>query len=277
MAINAFAAAANKARAANEERYKQGMSLWDQIIQRYQPGGAFGAGAMASYERGKTKAVGAGMQQLVSSGLANTTVAATIGKKYEEEVGTPFRTQLEDMRMGRLSEAQSGKAGFIERREDVGPDPNLAMRSGMQEGYGQSSGDNFTLPGFNEGWMSSRSPFSGGTSGSPSSAGGSGGGTRAGGGYDPAAGRTLDIGRVKFAGEGFGPSGTGGEAKDGWAAAMRKQYSEFAGKGGFEAMLRGSRKDFATWEGHLAKERGTATKPTTSYASKGGGFGGRGF
>ncbi len=134
---SAFAQASQQARKANEQRYTQGMGLWDEIIQRYQPGGGFGAGAMASYERGKTKAVGAGMQQLVSSGLANTTVAATIGKKYEEEVGTPFKLQLQDVQSQRLTEAQAGKAGFIERRSDVGPDPGLVAGLGQQAGYAQ--------------------------------------------------------------------------------------------------------------------------------------------
>ncbi|KKM72157.1 hypothetical protein LCGC14_1423390 [marine sediment metagenome] len=231
---NAFTAAAAKATAANEERYSQGMGLWDEIIKRYQPGGGYGTGALASYERGKTGAVGAGMQQLVSSGLANTTVAATIGKKYEEEVGTPFKLQLQDVQSQRLSEAQAGKAGFIERRTDAYPDPGLAASLGSQVGYaqGMEAGgyggmqDNYTLPGFKEGWMSSSSPFGGGTSRSPSPTGSSGGGTitgkpgatRAGGGYDPGAGRTLDIGRITYQGEAsrageFSPTGTGGEAK----------------------------------------------------------------
>ena len=187
MATNAFAAAATKARAANEERYKQGMSLWDQIIQRYQPGGGFGAGAEASYERGKTQAIGAGMQQLVSSGLANTTVAATMGKKYEEEVGTPFRAQLEDMRMGRLSGAQEGKAGFIERREDVGPSGQLAMQSGYQAGMAQGAqarGDKGPSPwdedflgggwGVSTPWGKNYTPRS--SSGSTGVSGGGGGG-----------------------------------------------------------------------------------------------------
>lgn len=132
-----FGEAANRARRANEERYAQGLGLWDEIIQRYQPGGGFGAGAIASYERSKTRALGAGMQQLVSSGLANTTVAATIGKKYEEEVGTPFKLQLQDVQSQRLSEAQTGKAGFVERRTDQGPDPGLVARLGQQVGQAQ--------------------------------------------------------------------------------------------------------------------------------------------
>ena len=145
---NAFIQAAARANAANEKRYQQGMGIWDQIIKRYEPGGAFGKGALAEYERGKTRAMSSGMQSLVSSGLANTTVAATMDKKYEEEVGSPFRLQLEDMRMDRLTQAQMGQTDFISARQDVGPDPSMAYQAGSSQGYAQTSepvvyGDSF--------------------------------------------------------------------------------------------------------------------------------------
>ena len=284
---NAFTAAAAKATAANEERYSQGMGLWDEIIKRYQPGGGYGAGALASYERGKTGAVGAGMQQLVSSGLANTTVAATIGKKYEEEVGTPFKLQLQDVQSQRLSEAQAGKAGFIERRTDAYPDPGLAASLGSQVGYaqGMQAGgyggmqDNYTLPGFKEDWMSSKSSFGGG-------GGGGGGGTitgkpgatRAGGAYDPGAGRTLDINRITYQGEAsrageFSPTGTGGEAK-----APGPQYEGDVWWKQRAAGFGEGHEGYKKWEASLNKQAKAPSKVgTTSYAAKGGGFGGRGF
>ncbi len=307
-----FSEAANRARRANEERYAQGLSLWDEIIQRYQPGGAFGAGAMASYERGKTKAVGAGMQQLVSAGLANTTVAATIGKKYEEEVGTSFRTQLADIEMGRLSEAQAGKAGFVERREDVGPDPNVVARAGQQAGYAQGAQTggsglvrNQPFPesaGIAEqfAWQISRGGGGGGGGYSPGRGGGRGGG-----GYDPGAGRTLDIGRITYQGEAsrageFAPTGTGGEGGQFDADKIRKQFPEFAGEVGFEGMLRsaaaGDPSRINAWMGEIGtsgtgswarqKERyrqkqaaggGNAPKPGswTSLSGAGGAGGGR--
>jgi len=205
---SALQAAADKARAANEKRYGEGLDLWDQIIQRYQPGQGFGAGAMASYERAKTKAVGSGMQQLVSAGLANTTVAAGIGKKYEEEVGTPFRLQLQDMQSERLSGAQAGKAGFIERRTDSYPDAGLAASLGQQTGFAQGfqsgGGDNFTMPGF--GGERASNP----TRGGGQSAGISGPNfqnTRAGGGSLSSGGANMGPPAP------FNPSGTGGEAK----------------------------------------------------------------
>jgi hypothetical protein len=127
-----------EARKANELRYQQGLGILDKAIERYQPGGGFGEGAMSLYEQGKTQALASGMQNLVSSGLSNTTIAGGLPLAYEQEVGTPFRLQLEDMRMQNLTGAEQAKAGFIEGRYDPYPDfgmfAQLAMQSAMQSG-----------------------------------------------------------------------------------------------------------------------------------------------
>jgi hypothetical protein len=139
-----MAQAAKKAKQANEQRYEQGMGIFDEIIQRYQPGGEYGKGAMALYEQGKSQAMAQGMQNLVSSGLSNTTVAAGLPMKYEQEVGTPFRMQLEDRRMDALTQAQIGKTGFIERRQDVYPDANLYAGLQTQASSGGGGGTRTT-------------------------------------------------------------------------------------------------------------------------------------
>lgn len=167
----AYKQAADKATAANEKRYKEITGIWDNIISQYQPGGSFGQGALAMYEQGKKGAMATGMQSLVSSGLSNTTVAAGLPIKYEQEVGTPFRLQLEDMRINRLSEAQAGKAGAIERRTDAYPDPNLF--AGLTQGAsnvsrgssGTSSGSSYKqIGGFD--WLNRSSGGGGGGGGS---------------------------------------------------------------------------------------------------------------
>lgn len=109
------------ANAANEQRYQEGLALFDQIIKQNESGGTLEKATEAAIGRGRTKAVAQGTQSLVSSGLSNTTTAAGLGKKYEEEVGTPARLQAADIAQQRLSGAIRDKAGFIERREDVGP------------------------------------------------------------------------------------------------------------------------------------------------------------
>ncbi len=77
---------------------------------------------------------------MVSSGLVNTTTAATLGRKFEEEVGTPARLQAADISAQRKTEARLGKAGFIERREDVGPDFRTIAELAKSIGAGQQAG-----------------------------------------------------------------------------------------------------------------------------------------
>ncbi|KKK65994.1 hypothetical protein LCGC14_2968540, partial [marine sediment metagenome] len=120
-----FQQQADEANAMNEQRYQEGMNLWNQIISQYQPGGGFGAGYESQIETAKTKDVAKGAQSLVSSGLMNTTTAAGLSKQWESDVGSQARLNLQDLRSTRLSEAMSGKAGFIERREDIPPDPSV--------------------------------------------------------------------------------------------------------------------------------------------------------
>ncbi|MDD3092240.1 MAG: hypothetical protein PHI12_14505 [Dehalococcoidales bacterium] len=127
-----FQADAERANQANEARYREAMDEYNKIIELYSPGGAFGQGFEAQLERARTKSVAQGTQQLVSSGLYGTTTAAGLGKKFEEEVGTPARQQMEDIRYERLASARAGKAGLIERREDVGPDYGLIAQLAMQ-------------------------------------------------------------------------------------------------------------------------------------------------
>lgn len=131
--LSQFGAKEKEARASNLKRYEQAMSIYDQIIARSQPGGAFEKRALGEIERQKTKGVGQEMQQLISSGLFGTTTASGAGKRWEAEVGAPARLTLEDMMQQRVSGAQRDKAGFIERRSDPYPDysmlANLASRT----------------------------------------------------------------------------------------------------------------------------------------------------
>ncbi len=131
------AAAANT---ANEKRYQQATAIYDEIIARYQPGGGFMKGAEALLSREKTKDVATGAQSLVSSGLYGTTTTAGLGKKWEEEVGAPRRLAMEDIMMERLSSAQIGKTGIIERREDIGPSLTDIYNIGRESGGGSGGG-----------------------------------------------------------------------------------------------------------------------------------------
>jgi hypothetical protein len=134
-ALAAYQQSYNQAQAANLKRYDQAMAIYDEIIKRYQPGGSFGQAALQQLETQKTRDVGAETHQMMSSGLAGTTGMGAIGRRWEESVGQPARLRLEDLQMQRLSEAQLGKASFIERREDVGPDLGMMASLMGQAGY----------------------------------------------------------------------------------------------------------------------------------------------
>ncbi len=123
-----------EALAANEKRYAQAMAIYDEIISRYTPGGGFGKAALGQLEEQKVRDVGAETQAQISGGLFGTSVTAGLGTKWESEVGAPARLRLEDIMMERLSQAQLGKAGFIERREDVYPDVGAAAQYAAQAG-----------------------------------------------------------------------------------------------------------------------------------------------
>jgi hypothetical protein len=95
------------ATAANEQRYQQGMSLYDQSI----------AQAMLAGKRAASQQTASAQQSLMSSGLFNTTVAPS--------VMAGINTQANELSAASVASAMKDKAGFIERREDVAPDINL--------------------------------------------------------------------------------------------------------------------------------------------------------
>jgi len=145
---------------ANQKRYDQMLAIYDETIDRYQPGGSFEKKFLQQLGKQKERYIGQETQDLVSSGLFNTTSKAAIGGKFEEQIGAPSRLDLEDIQMQRLTAAQMGKAGAIERVEDTGPGYDLiAQLAGM---YGQGSNymqdnPNLNLKGTGTGYGSGQS------------------------------------------------------------------------------------------------------------------------
>jgi hypothetical protein len=137
-----FESSSTAAREATDKRLAQATAIYDEIIRRYQPGGVFEERGLAQLGKQKTADVGGEMQQLISSGLYGTTTTAGVGRRWEESVGEPARMTLEDVMMQRLSQAQVGKAGLLERVEDVGPDPDLYARLMAQA----ASGPTYSIP-----------------------------------------------------------------------------------------------------------------------------------
>jgi len=112
----------DSANSANLKRYDQMMTIYDEIIKRYAPGGTFGTSFEQLLASQKERDVGQSKQDLISSGLFGSESLAGTGNQWEASVGAPARLKMEDLRMERLSNAQIGKADAIERRTDTGPD-----------------------------------------------------------------------------------------------------------------------------------------------------------
>ena len=122
----------------------------------YEPGGGFGKGVEAGLERERTQAMSSGMQSLVGSGLAGTTMAAGLGKKFAEEVGVPTRARIEETRAERLSAIDVLKAQLTQGASES------AQQRALQEFIARmSSGTQLALGSMRAGGTSSptiRSP-----------------------------------------------------------------------------------------------------------------------
>ncbi len=163
-----FREAQERANAANLERYGEGLSIYEDMTARFQPGqaysptyqesidvlqrnitefepgGTYGQGVMSRYDVGARQSRASAYQGLVSSGMSNVTGSVDrqaaldrgrFGQEVEDErtrfltgARTTYSQSLSDYdrwRREALERTQTGQVGFIERREDVAPDPNL--------------------------------------------------------------------------------------------------------------------------------------------------------
>lgn len=123
--VGQFQEQAEAARAANEARYAQGMGIHEQLVGDFGQGGTLQTAMMGQYQRQKERDLATQKQQMISSGLMNTTIAAGMPAAYEEQVGTPYKMQMADLMAQRQAGAMQGQVGFIGRREDTPPSPEL--------------------------------------------------------------------------------------------------------------------------------------------------------
>ena len=121
------------AREANIKREQEIRGIYGDIIGQYEEGGAARTAGLAEIEQAKTRAVGAGTQQMISSGLYGTTTAASIPVQAEQTAGLQ-RLKLEDMLQQRTTQAKLGLAGFAERIETPYPDYSMLMNAMIAQG-----------------------------------------------------------------------------------------------------------------------------------------------
>jgi hypothetical protein len=121
----AFVDATNRANMANELRYQQGLGLWNNIAAKFDIGGSYMQGAMQSYEQGKLSAMSSLAQNMVNSGIYNTSTMGSANARYEKDVGSTYRKQIEDERIRQSANALQGAAQFIASKNEVAPDAGL--------------------------------------------------------------------------------------------------------------------------------------------------------
>ena len=124
--IKQFSAAQTSATAATKQRQAAVESIFDEIIARYGPEGSYGKSAEALIEAQKVRDVGTTSQSDISRGLYGI---RPYGAEWEATTGAKARLTLEDLRMERLSAAQTGKAGFMERITNQYPDYSSLMQA----------------------------------------------------------------------------------------------------------------------------------------------------
>ncbi|MHA1409227.1 MAG: hypothetical protein ACTSQY_02700 [Candidatus Odinarchaeia archaeon] len=151
-----FEARQQEAREANLRREAQVEAIFDEMIARYGPGGTFGRSYESELAKRKIRDVSAATQADISRGLYGVVPRAT---EWESTVGAPARLKLEDIKMQRLSQAQTQKAGFLERIEDTYPD--YALIAGLAQQIGRGAGGATVRPSGTVGGIGG-SPFSSG-------------------------------------------------------------------------------------------------------------------
>ncbi len=131
--------------------FQTSQDLLSRNIESFQPGGTYGQAQLGQFDVGARQARSSAYQQAVGSGLANITGSFDVQARKDRGL---FSRSIQDERTKLLSGARTtqatslsaydlqrrqalertltGKAGFIERREDIGPDPELVARLSSQ-------------------------------------------------------------------------------------------------------------------------------------------------
>ncbi len=245
--------------AQKDTMFGQGISTLQNYADIFKPGGAYGAGTEAMIARGEKKAVAGGMQNLVSAGLANTTMPMHLGQTFQEEVGMPTRLASRDRGMELYGGAMGALGRAYTNYNPVNPS-GFGISSMATGGFStmmqgrladmQMQGQMRDRQAVNQAGLSSSQMFSG-----PAGSGGGGSGGGGGGGM------TNDWGYGGIdTSDPYGGGGGGGVSNDGqnemWGLYGAEQFS-----GGLGTMGQG---DAASLEGKMIE--GTSSMMPEGFA-----------
>lgn len=129
---NDFQSKQTQANAANDNRYKDILGGYDQIMGTFDNAGAQQAADINQGARNQGAQV---QQNLVSSGLAGTTVMPTLQAGVERQ-RVANQARLNEQLQGQRAGMAKNRLDFMERRTDQAPDPNMYMNLIQKIGEG---------------------------------------------------------------------------------------------------------------------------------------------
>jgi hypothetical protein len=86
--------------------------IYAQMKAQYSPTGGYMSGVKSQLDRLGKQSMARGMSNLVSSGLASTTVAGGLANAFAEDVAAPRLAQAETDRIGRLTDIMGQEANY---------------------------------------------------------------------------------------------------------------------------------------------------------------------
>lgn len=122
----------------NNNKKKTGLAsvqaLYEQARAQFAPGGAYTKGVEAAVARQGEKAMSSGMQNLVSSGLAGSTMSGSLGNKFAEEVAAPALASAESERATNLANLDMQYANMLNQLEQSKTQTDTARGNYQQQG-----------------------------------------------------------------------------------------------------------------------------------------------
>jgi hypothetical protein len=113
-----------KSQEAVNKRFGDVMNIYDKVATMFAPGGEFGKGFNMLLDQTKDEFIEEGIAGLSKRGLSNVTSVADLGLAFEQKTGAQQRQSMYERGMDKYASTLLGKAGAIERVEDVPPDLN---------------------------------------------------------------------------------------------------------------------------------------------------------
>lgn len=166
---------------ANQERYEEGLR---RLQEREAMASEYGSAAMAEARRQFANLGTQANQKMVDRGLTGTTIAPSVQAGIARQ-GEQTAAKIGEDAMRYRTDLIGDTVGFMERRDDVGPD--LGMLGNLMMQYGQSGGGAIKVDAPKKKWiwddvLAKRQDM---IDGGAMKRGFGGGGPRGGGGYNP--------------------------------------------------------------------------------------------